>query len=868
MKKFGKGKPKHRPADDEGDNPNMIPVKSRGGFVESVSSRRNETADSDNEFDLMAPVDKSEVVTMDLSDPEDADEDAAFNINKDFATKYEERKKAEEISFLKDRYGENYDEGDDDEDDSESDEEEDENGELLTKELDLQILKTIGLIRSKAPEVYNPEKVFFTGDDLKKSEESWKEKQEEKKAQGKKMTLKDYHRQRLLEGGGLEEDDEDENDVEEPVTKTYLEEQEDIKKSFKMALGDDDDDEEDDLLASVDDSKKSGGLFTVRQKSKAELDQEEADYKSFLVQNIKKDGVLNEWAEFGEGKEEAIADPNEKFLMDFILNKKWVDEEGDESKIPTYDQLVREEHLDEDEAGEDEADRFEHAYNFRFEEAEGANIQTFSRTIEDSMRRKDSTRAEKRAAVKARKAEEKKAKEEELKRLKNLKKEELRLKLQKIADVAGTDMSVFDGVDLEEEFDPNKFDEMMAKRFNDEYYDDQEAIGGDLQKPVFDDGLDMDELDYYDEDDDIPPPPPVAGFVDERDFEIDGLIDRELGPKAGEGKVLKKVKPVDRLALLAEQEEEEKLKKKEAKENKLKRKLADQEDDGYGYNEEEEDIIMDADYLPGGEYYGEEEQPTGKKSKFSWREKSPLNVPAGKKDKKKELKEKKKAAKEKDAAATTLDDYIDEYLQMDYEDMIGDLPTRFKYRKVEPENFGISAVDILTAPETALNEFVPLKHIAPFRPEQRKQRDREIWSKTKKKRMKKLKDAIEAEKAGKTLEEWENAKREKKRKAEKEEKKALGQAAKKALKRAKKAGETGGENEEAGQGEDANQVNEANDTTTTAADTTTEVDSAPKAPKEKKKKKKGVIKPAGASSLKEGVSSERLASYGIPSRKK
>ncbi|ORY52948.1 Krr1-domain-containing protein [Rhizoclosmatium globosum] len=726
MKKFGKGKPKHRPADDEGDNPNMIPVKSRGGFVESVSSRRNETADSDNEFDLMAPVDKSEVVTMDLSDPEDADEDAAFNINKDFAIKYEERKKAEEISFLKDRYGENYDEGDDDEDDSESDEEEDENGELLTKELDLQILKTIGLIRSKAPEVYNPEKVFFTGDDLKKSEESWKEKQEEKKAQGKKMTLKDYHRQRLLEGGGLEEDDEDEND-------TYLEEQEDIKKR--------DDDEEDDLLASVDDQRKVEAYSQC----------EEADYKSFLVQNIKKDGVLNEWAEFGEGKEEAIADPNEKFLMDFILNKKWVDEEGDETKIPT---------------GEDEADRFEHAYNFRFEEAEGTNIQTFSRTIEDSMRRKDSTRAEKRAAVKARKAEEKKAKEEELKRLKNLKKEELRLKLQKIADVAGTDMSVFDGVDLEEEFDPNKFDEMMAKRFNDEYYDDQEAIGGDLQKPVFDDGLDMDELDYYD-DDDIPPPPPVAGLVDEHDFEIDGLIDRELGPKAGEGKVLKKVKP---------QEEEEKLKKKEAKENKLKRKLADQEDDGYGYNEEEEDIIMDADYLPGGEYYGEEEQPTGKK-----------------KDKKKELKEKKKAAKEKDAAATTLDDYIDEYLQMDYEDMIGDLPTRFKYRKVEPENFGISAVDILTAPETALNEFVPLKHIAPFRPEQRKQRDREIWSKTKKKRMKKLKDAIEAEKAGKTLEEWENAKREKKRKLRRKRRKPC---------------------------------------------------------------------------LKEGVSSERLASYGIPSRKK
>ncbi|KAJ3028723.1 UNVERIFIED_CONTAM: KRRI-Interacting protein 1 [Siphonaria sp. JEL0065] len=843
------------------DNPNMIPVPSRGSqrdrdHQREASSDNKDHEDPDDVFSRMAPVDKAEIVTMDLSDPED--EDAAFNINKAFASKYEERKKAEEISFLKDRYGENYDQGDSGSD-SESDEEEDENGELLTKELDLQILKTIGIIRAKNPEIYDPKKVFFSADDVKKSEDQWKEKQESKQSQGKKVTLKDYHRQRLLEGGYLEGDEDEQEEDAPPVTKTYLEEQEDLKNSFKQAFAnDDEDDDEDDLLVSKSDSNRSGGLFTVRQKSKAELDQEEADYKTFLVENIKKDGVLKEWTEDGG----TSVDPSEKFLMDFILNKQWVDEEADEDAIPTYDQIVREEHIDEDEAGEDEVDRFEHAYNFRFEEADGANIQTFSRLIEDTMRRKDTTRAEKRAAIKARKVEEKKAKEEELKRLKNLKKEELRIKLQKIADVAGTDASVFESLDLEEDFDPTKFDEMMAARFNENYYETNEEAGAaavGLMKPVFDDGVDLDDVDYGDYEDDGPPP--IEGLIDEGDFELDGLVDRSLGPKAGEGKVLKIEKPIDRLALLAQQEEEEKLKKKEAKDKKRKRKQ--EEEDGNEDTHEEEEIIMDADYLPGGEYYGEEEQPTGKKSK---------------KDKKKELKEKKKAAKQDSAQSQSLDQYLDEYLKLDHEDMIGDLATRFKYRKVEPEDYGLSAVEILLAPDTALNEYVPLKHIAPFRPEQRKQKDKEIWSKTKKKKMKKLKDALEAAKVGKTLEEWENDKREKKRKAEQAEKK-LGQAAKKAAKRAKKAEEGGPTNVETGDTRDDGDVSgdvhmevteshqEIETSTAEKPEASNTVDANKKSEK-KKNKKKGVVKLTGATSMKGGVTSERLASYGIPSHKK
>ncbi|KAI8620313.1 KRI1-like family C-terminal-domain-containing protein [Chytriomyces sp. MP71] len=875
--KFEKKAKKAKTTIGDDYNPNMIPVKRRGFAGGSESAE----PDNDDEFDNLAPVDRSEVLTMHLDDEEDGEE-GGFSINKSFAEKYEHRKKMEEISNLKEKYGDNYnDDGSDD--DSESDEEEDENGELLTKELDLQIMKTIGLIRAKKPEVYDSSKNFFAADAIKSSREAWNQKQDAKKAAGKKMTLKDYHRERLLESGGADEDESEDTELEEPVTKTYLEEQEELRQSFKTAVGDDEveaDDDDDDFLTPGDAAKK-GGLFTVREKTQAELDQEEADYKQFLVVNMKRDEAgegLKDWTEFASGKEDAVQDPTEKFLMSFILNKGWVDEDADESKIPTYEQIVKEEHLDEDEAEEEEVDRFERAYNFRFEENDGATIVTHARNIDDSMRRKDTRRTDKRASAKERKEEQRRAQGEELKRLKNLKKEEMREKLQKIAEVAGADASKFEDVDLDEDFDPDKFDQMMAARFNDDYY----ATGETLKKPVFDDGLDLDDMDYGDEDaefddPDVTPPP---GEVNERDFDIHGLVEYGLIPKTDEGKILKKAKATDRLALLAVVEEQEKQAKK-VKKNKRKHEEVEGDCDDSYPPVDNEDFNMDADFEPGGDMYGDEAH-SGKKTK---------------KDKKKELREKKKLAKKEAVKAEeNLLENIDEYLQLDHEDMIGDLPTRFKYRKVEPEDFGLSAVEILMAPEPALNELVPLKHIAPFRPEMRKERDRQIWSKTKKKKIKKFKDALEAAKAGKSLDEWEEEKKKIKREASLQEKKALGQAAKKAAKKAKKAAIAATEGSEANDlvakdshddalAPDGDQEDVASKVES-KGDVSDSGDSEAK-PAIKKSEKKNVQKNKDGNSAKKqkvgtgdkkaggakdstsgGITSDRLASYGMPSRKK
>ena len=69
------------------------------------------------------------------------------------------------------------------------------------------------------------------------------------------------------------------------------------------------------------------------------------------------------------------------------------------------------------------------------------------------------------------------------------------------------------------------------------------------------------------------------------------------------------------------------------------------------------------------------------------------------------------------SSAPHLQSGMDEVYALDYEDIIGDLRTRFHYTAVKPETFGWSVADILEKEEKELNQKVSLKKLAPYREE-------------------------------------------------------------------------------------------------------------------------------------------------------
>lgn len=403
--------------------------------------------------------------------------DIKLNINEEYAARFEHNKKREERHRLEEKYGKDVPASkrarEEDEDNSEngssSDETEDDDGLLGPDDEEFQA--TLQALKKKDPRIYDKTAKFYT----EEAEDEEADGSEVKKE--KPMTLKDYHRKNLLERNFNDDGDED-------ALPTYAQEQEALKNELVATVhADDDMDEEDDDFLT----RKSA---PEPQTAPTKVGLTEADVA------------------------EADRDP-ETFLSNFLSSRAW--------QTAAKDRFTALESDDSEE--EARAEKFEEMYNMRFEDPSLSNVNILSHSREAVSKysvRKDELNPRKRAREKerAKKDAAKAEREEEKARLKKLRMEEMEEKVKKIKHAAGlrgkdTDITEWTEL-LEHDWDDDRWDRELEKRFGDQYYaagdadsDAEEEDGASkkkkVKKPKFDDDIDIKDLVPNFEDEDAVP---------------------------------------------------------------------------------------------------------------------------------------------------------------------------------------------------------------------------------------------------------------------------------------------------------------------------------------------------------------------------
>lgn len=549
---------------------------------------------------------------------ENTDCDRQLRINMYYAQKYNSWRQKEEFNKLKTKYGGTVSDTDSSSNSlSGSSEGEDDQTELK-EQFDKEFYKTLAYLKNKDPKIYEKNISFFEDTNKAQNIKSEKKKCGDKKEKMKPVFLRDYERQILLQNGGNFNDNEEgqSQNSKQKDKLTYVEEQQHLKDSFKSALTDDNDDVENE------------DFLKPKSKTEIEKQQEEANYKEWLKGNCSQidNSEAKDLKPLRDFWNNPNLDENEKFLRDYILNNKYLDKNQTNGHL-NYEQVIHDsdDNLSEDEKNIEKQEEFEHKYNFRFEEPDREFIKRFPRTMENSMRKKDTRRSEKRAEVKQRKEDEKLRKKEELMQLKALKRKEIEEKIEKLKEITGNDDMAFNEIDLDGDFDPAEHDKKMTEIFNNDFY---AAAEGDIKPefPELDEELDIEpNWDTFDPAQDIVKEPHCEDADFNMDADYDGTqAERPLRESGNQRKRRKRTKFAELIA----------------------------------------------------------------------------------KDKPKFDPEQYKSYEE----------YFDKYYSLNYEDMIGDLPCRFKYRKVVPNDYGLTVEEILAADDKELNKWCSLKKALQHKP--------------------------------------------------------------------------------------------------------------------------------------------------------
>lgn len=297
-------------------------------------------------------------------------------------------------------------------------------------------LSVLSKIHSKHPDVYDKEKKHFP-DEIEVVKDSSKQ---------KKLTYKEMERQLIMDrvakgdDAGSDLDDEEELAEREKTTKSlsYAEEQALAKKEMLAAAwGSGSEDEADDKEPS-DEHLDEAGLIK-KKRTKADQEQFENEYQAFLRTHAepptaskkesksKREGsLLSFWTK-------KDIDEDDAFLRDFVLNKRWMGTATTDTKGKAATMDVDD---DEDTKQLEKQDDFETAYNFRFEDPNGAQLVTHARS-QESVRVEKNKRAEKRARKRERQRLAKQAAEEEKIEEKKKRKADILQRVQELAAASG-----------------------------------------------------------------------------------------------------------------------------------------------------------------------------------------------------------------------------------------------------------------------------------------------------------------------------------------------------------------------------------------------------------------------------------------------
>jgi protein KRI1 len=246
--------------------------------------------------------------------------DEKIKINTKFAKSFEARKRREEIQKAKKKAEElEIYSGSD----GSSIESEDSSAELLTKKADSKFMKLMTMIKKGDPKLKDPEFKAFSDSDFDGSSVSSKQ-------DSNPVTYKKLFTKQIL------------NPVDEPVKNSHIVEQKKIKDEFLNAVNE------------WDSKNTDDGFLISRDKDRSQNEKTTNDDLEMYADNTQDIKALKDyWSKAN--------DDNELFLKKFVVEKLW---EDPKEQLMTYDEIVDEE----DAKKTTEVEKFETAYNFRYEE--------------------------------------------------------------------------------------------------------------------------------------------------------------------------------------------------------------------------------------------------------------------------------------------------------------------------------------------------------------------------------------------------------------------------------------------------------------------------------------------------------------------